>query len=396
MRHFKRFIAVGLFCDVVIGAGYAIFRVMPDDSTQMTLKKEGFLRLVKNSAEIHRVWIEGEESREWISAKDACLKEWKIDKKFDESLLRCSPQLLQCVYEFKKQKDFSFVVDPKTSQIYRYLTRSNVSHSHMKPSGVAVVIEDKQSKEQLDLFLTDSCHEVYLEQRIYAYGEPPESKDVQDYRFDNFDQHLYLDRHLVTNAQINDWILFGNSDFTKGLKISKGNDLFLPAVNLTELQMQNFCSFKGKQMMMAHLFDAATFLPMDLEDKTPAKNLRSPYYWTKKKSEYKSDCSLLYAEECLLKEPYRLNSSSPSWAGVMDSMGGVFEAFRNPIDPDSNLKATSFYFPFKSQWHKLGFRASWDGEGIEARNFDFKGLGPEAKIDKFKVGFRCMRGVLND
>ena len=396
MRHFKRFIAVVLFCAVVIGGAYAIMRVMPDDSTQMTIKKEGLLRLVKNSAEIQRVWSEGEESREWLAAKDLCLKKWKIDKSFDESLLRCSPQILQCVYEIKKQKDFTFISDAKTSQIYRYLTRSNVSHNNLNPSGVALTLEDVQSKEKLDIFLNDSCHEVYLEQRIYAYGEPPETKDVQDYRFDNFDQHIYLDRHLVTNAQINDWILFGNSDFTKGLKIAEGNELFQPATNLTELQMQNFCSFKGKQLLMAHFFDAATFLPMDLEEKTPARNLRSPYYWTKKKSEFKADCSLFFAEECLKKESFALNRSNPSWAGIMDSMGGVFEAFRNPIDPESNLKASSFYFPFNSQWHRLGFRASWDGEGSEARNFDFKGFGPEGKIDKFKVGFRCMRGVLNE
>ena len=170
MRHFKRFIAVVLFCAVVIGGAYAIMRVMPDDSTQMTIKKEGLLRLVKNSAEIQIVWFEGEESREWLAAKDLCLKKWKIDKSFDESLLRCSPQILQCVYDIKKQKDFTFIPDAKTSQIYRYLTRSNVSHNNLKPSGVVLTLEDNHSKEQLDIFLSDSGHEVFLEQRIYGYG----------------------------------------------------------------------------------------------------------------------------------------------------------------------------------------------------------------------------------
>ena len=72
-------------------------------------------------------------------------------------------------------------------------------------------------------------------------------------------------------------------------------------------------------------------------------------------------------------------------------MGGVFEAMRNPIDPDSTLKASSFYFDSKSSWHKLGFRASWNGEGFALRDFDFRGLNPYVSVDKFQVGFRCMR-----
>jgi hypothetical protein len=155
--------------------------------------------------------------------------------------------------------------------------------------------------------------------------------------------------------------------------------------------MENYCSFKGKQLMLAHYFDAATFLPMDMNEVLPKKNNRSPYYWTKKKSEYKADCNLVFAEECPAKKSFRLNMTGPTWAGIMDPMGGVFEAFRNPIDPESNLKASSYYFNFKSPWHKLGFRAGWDGDGFELNHFDFKGINPSVGVDKFKVGFRCMR-----
>ena len=155
--------------------------------------------------------------------------------------------------------------------------------------------------------------------------------------------------------------------------------------------MEDYCSYFGKQVLEARYFDAATFLPMDLNDTIPKKNNRSPYYWTKKRSEFKADCNLLFAEECLTKKSNRINNINPSWAGITDSMGGVLEAFRNPIDPESNLKASSFYFNFKSPWHKLGFRAHWDGEGFDLRHFDFKGLNPEKNVNKFQVGFRCMR-----
>lgn len=146
--------------------------------------------------------------------------------------------------------------------------------------------------------------------------------------------------------------------------------------------------------MLAHIFDAATFLPMDLNEKIPKRNQRSPYYWTKKASEYKADCNLIYSKDCLAKKPYQLNSTEPTWSGLHDAMGGVFEAFRNPIDPESNLKASSFYFDSKSSWHKLGFRAGWDGDGFDVRNFEFRGLNPFVAVDKFQVGFRCMREVM--
>ncbi|QDK40322.1 hypothetical protein DOM21_02400 [Bacteriovorax stolpii] len=358
-------------------------------------EKAGLNRLIQNSSEIHRMWIEGEESREWSLMKADCLKYLEVNQKFDESLLRCNPILLQCHALFSKNLNYKIINLEEVKNLpYRYLTKSNSSYGGLREVGVAMTIEDPATKRKLDIFLEDQCQEVYLEQRAYAYGEQVQEKDAEDYRFDNFNRHIYFDTHLVTNGEINQWIRFGNPDFTRGLREKKGDDLFLPAVDLTFNQMENYCSFKGRQVMLAHIFDAATFLPMDLGDKIPKRNLRSPYYWTKKASEYKSDCNLIYSKDCLSKKAYSLNSTEPSWSGLRDSMGGVFEAFRNPIDPDSNLKASSFYFDSKSSWHKLGFRAGWDGEGFDLRNFDFRGLNPFVAVEKFQVGFRCMREVM--
>lgn len=358
-------------------------------------EKAGLNRLIQNSSEIHRMWIEGEESREWSLMKADCLKYLEVSQKFDESLLRCNPILLQCHALFSKNLNYKIINLEEVKNLpYRYLTKSNSSYGGLREVGVAMTIEDPATKRKLDIFLEDQCQEVYLEQRAYAYGEQVQEKDAEDYRFDNFNRHIYFDTHLVTNGEINEWIRFGNPDFTRGLREKKGDDLFLPAVDLTFNQMENYCSFKGRQVMLAHIFDAATFLPMDLGDKIPKRNLRSPYYWTKKASEYKSDCNLIYSKDCLSKKAYSLNSTEPSWSGLRDSMGGVFEAFRNPIDPDSNLKASSFYFDSKSSWHKLGFRARWDGEGFDLRNFDFRGLNPFVAVEKFQVGFRCMREVM--
>ena len=398
MKNFKRFIVQVTVCAVILGAGASFFYKMQKESgnpEQFIQEKAGLTRLIQNSSEIQRLWNEGEESREWSLIKTQCLKFLGTDQKFDESLLRCNPILLRCHALFSKNLNYKLVNFEEFDNLpYRYITKSNSSYGGLREAGVAVTLEDNRTKKRLDIFLADQCQEVYLEQRAYAYGEQVEIKDGDDYRFDNFNRHIYLDLHLVTNGEVNDWIKFGNPDFTRGLTAKKSDELFLPATNLTYAQIENYCSFKGKQVMMAHFFDAATFLPMDLKELIPRKNLRSPYYWTKKASEYKSDCSLIYSKDCVSKKQYMLNSTDPTWAGLHDSMGGVFEVFRNPIDPESNLKASSFYFDSKSSWHKLGFRAGWDGEGFDLRDFDFRGLNPFVAIDKFQVGFRCMREVL--
>lgn len=398
MKEFKRYIvplASLSICAVLIIGLWQYWLKNPQNeskSDQFVQDKLALERLLQNSSEIHRIWNEGEDSREWNLYKGECLKLYKITSPFDESLMRCNPMLLECNARFNKKLNYHFVKpENETQKSYRYLTKSNTAHVGLVNPGFLFVIEDNLSHKRLDLFLEDQCQEVFLQNRAYAYGEEVMGKDSEDYRFDNFNQNIYIERHLVTNAEVNDWIDFGNSELTKGLKKKEGDETFLPATYLTENQMENFCSFKGKQLMLAHYFDAATFLPMDLSVVLPKKNNRSPYYWTKKKSEFKPDCNLIYAEECASKKSFQLNSTSPTWAGIMDSMGGVFEVFRNPIDPESNLKASSFYFNFKSPWHKLGFRAGWDGEGFELRHFDFKGINPETSIDKFQVGFRCMR-----
>jgi hypothetical protein len=385
-------------CAVLILTGWVLWQknlIEHPNSDHFVRDREAMERLLKNSSEIHRIWNEGEESREWILIKNSCLEYLKITADFDESLLRCNPLLLQCHALFSKKTDYNILKPESENKIlYRYMTKSNTGHLGLKQPGYLFRIEDIKSHKYLDILLGDQCHEIYLQQRAYAYGEELKGKEaaqVEDYRFDNFGQNIYIDRHLVTNAEVNDWIDFGNTEFTKGLIKREGNQYFLPATHLQYSQMENYCSFKGKQVLTAHVADAAGFLPMDLDEILPVKNSRSPYFWTKKKNEFKEDCNLIYAKECLDKKPFKLNFTGPTWAGMMDPMGGVFEVFRNPIDPESNLKASSFYFNFKSPWHKLGFRAKWDGEGFDLRHFDFRGINPDLTAEKFQVGFRCMR-----
>jgi hypothetical protein len=225
MKNFKRFIVPVFVVAVIFLAISAIFwkfRRTPTNPEHFIQEKAGLQRLIQNSSEIHRLWNEGEESREWSLMKTECLKYLGTSQKFDESLLRCNPILLQCHALFTKNLNYKFIrYEEFDDAPYRYMTKSNSSYGGIRESGVAITIEDNQTKKHLDIFLADSCQEVYLEQRVYAYGEPPEGLDGEDYRFDNFNRNIYLDTHLVTNGEVNDWIKYGNPDFTRGLEEKK-------------------------------------------------------------------------------------------------------------------------------------------------------------------------------
>lgn len=409
MKKYKRFIAPVIIFSVSLlsfAGGVQIFlffsgKRSSDFVDQYDKKSAGLLRVLKNSSEIRAFWYGGEDSRTWREIRTQCLDFLKIKRSFDESLLRCHPLLLECHARFAKKKNIQYVpfVDNnfKMESFYSYVTKSNSSFLGINSSGVTAIIEDNETKERLRIFLSDQCREYYLPERAYGYSEQVLEKDGVDFLFDNIGSKIYFDYHLVTNADVNDWLRFqtfeSETDDLKirNLKIKSGDDLFLPATHLTMKQMEAYCNFKGKELLLASTFDAASFMPYDQREILPKTFHRSPVYWTKKKNETTFDCRYLFHKECLSKEMYKLNSIRPTWAGMQDSMGGVFEAFRNPIDGDSNLKASSFYFPAKHYWQRLGVRAKWDGEGFGLRNFDFRGYPPDEIPNVFQVGFRCQR-----
>lgn len=366
MKNFKRIFIATFIALLGIGLFYFKMPLSLTNPEQFVRKREGLQRLIINAKEMSRIWTEGEDSREWGLVKNLCLNKYQITDSFDESLLRCHPMIIECANQFLTKKDFSII---KSSYLYpNYL----------------FTLEDKATHETLEIGLTDDCHELYLEQNTYAYGEAPKGKKSEDFNFDTFNRHIYFDQHLVTNGEINEWIKYDDKKNTEGLKTeSQGNKLFLAATHLNLKQMQNYCSFKGKQLTLAHIYDAATFFTND--------NHRSPYYWTKKRLDQKFNCDLVFSEECLREKKWRLNSTAPTWSGLNDSLGGVMEAVRNPIEVELNLKASSMYFPRNSRWHQLGIRAHWDGDGNNLSNFNFFEIAPTGIENFYHVGFRCMR-----
>jgi formylglycine-generating enzyme required for sulfatase activity len=380
MKKFKsRFIFI-LGLGALIVSMILILRLKEDFSSkpeQSIQEKMALDRLLKNSSEIQRIWWEGEDSSEWKINRELCLKKWKVKNVFDESLVRCNPMLIECIQEFDQKKKFK-LAKISNEKYFEYISKTNVDSVFVKQNGYHFKLEDQETKKTLDILLESNCHEFYLDQRVYAYGEMPAKSEGDDFHFDNFNQHIYLDKSLVTNWEMNEW---------QKSKDRSELDPFLPATHISLNQMEKYCSYRGKHLMYAHYFDAATFLLSETFS-------RSPYYWTKKKNENIKDCRLIFSQECKQKETFKLNSISPSWAGLNDSMGGVMEAMRNPIEANLNLRVSSYYFPFSSKWHRLGVRTHWDGEGFKRRNIDFSKEEPESSNDDFDIGFRCMRESL--
>ena len=329
---------------------------------------------------------------------------------------QCQPSFIQCFFEKRdKEKRPHLVVEKQgrkfgvyaqkyTTGYYRIITRENTSGVSIPNYAILVslslMMNGRSSDSSLPVLLEDACGEVYLPQRIYAYGPYLKSKD---WRWDNFSQNVYIDKNLVTYEDIDEWLDYNASqgemakEIRRKVKWPKERLQWKrPVSGLSKKEMKHFCSFRGKQLLEAHYYDAATFHPGDFSNVKPLKNIRGPYPWTNKSMHFFSQnlefCSKVFTKECLsgpggerVYEHYRKHSTS--WIGMFEILGGVPEAVRNVIDPKKNLKASSYYFSADSSWHKLGMRAYWDGSAFEERNFDWI----DVKKNLIEVSFRCMK-----
>ncbi len=342
---------------------------------QTTQVKRDLEKIIQNSSEIHRLWMDGANSKEWKLVKNQCLDFYKIDYKFDEKILRCNPIFIDCIERFSKNK-FGLSRNEEDA-LYKFISKSN---SKLEVSGYLFTVSD--GKNTQEVVLENRCHEFLLEEGQYFYGAAPIEKNVDDEMFDNFGRKIYLDNRLVLNYEVNDWILSS----AQAIKPIDKKEAFRPATHLPIALMEKFCASHSKILMQAHYFDAATFYQVENQ-----KPQRSKFHWTDLKNPKDFNCKNLFSYECLEGSQFVANISTPSLRGLFDPMGGFLEAFSNPFYPELNLKASSMYFPKNSKWHQLGKRAKWNGRTFDISSFDFDGEIPETNDRELKVGFRCMR-----
>ena len=376
----------------------AVIYLMGRESSAIMAKKQVLELVLLGMEDLVKLWQEGEDS---------------LSRKHCPG--RCGASFLQCLFKKRDQdkrphllvrkegREFGiFAKKQQGEDYYRIITRENTEGVSIPSYAVFLELSVALNPDiVVPVLLEDSCNDVYLPQRIYSYG-PLKNLGKEDFRWDNFSTHVYLDKRPVNFLQIADWIKFSRSqkEISKDITFPKEAKKFsLPASRLSKRQMENYCAFRGGQLLQAHYYDAATFYPGDVNDLKPIKNIRGPYPWANKSKSFlvedESYCHKVYSRECLKTSYEDFQAQSVSWIGMFEILGGYPEALENKIEPKKNLKASSFLFPANSSWHVLGKRAYWNGIGFTDKDFKWeeKGMEDTPELEDIQVSFRCMRFV---
>ncbi len=334
---------------------------------------------------ILKLWEEGD--RLITKAGPNCPQEILHDPKIGRSYYQCNPHLWQCYWQSGMGQNptleidlfgqtFHVVAKASFDAIPAFSThpRTYETFRRSEPGlelqyGYLIDIEIKEIPGLFQpMILTDSCRDTYLPQRIYAYGKVKDKRE-EGFIWDNFDRDIFIDKFYVSNRQVNEWrILTGEQT-----KIISDRKLW-PQPALISLKEQTaYCSFYGKRLLEAKLFDAATMSPSDLKESTPERVLRPQTPWQRDLSksflgmarinpDYQLtplDCQLAQVQGC--HERF-FTTDSATWMGINYALGFYPESFKNFIEPAGNMKKSSKFFAAASPRHELGTYTEWKGE----------------------------------
>lgn len=351
--------------------------------------------------QVLKLWEEG---GNLISPKGtSCEEEIQYDPSVGRSYYQCNPLFWECFWKGGIEDNPSLKVDvfgqrfhlvarpafdpipaisanPRYSQLYK---RTEKGFQHQYGYLVELAIKEVPGSNQT-IFLSDTCRDTYLPQRIYGYGQVKNVKD-QGFIWDNFGRDIFIDKFYVTNRQVNEWrVLTGEVN-----KLELDRKKWPHPALLSSKEQANYCAFYGKRVLEAKLFDAASMSPADFQDPRPKRVIRPDTPWQRDLSrtflgmarinpDYQLtplDCQLAQVKGC--KETY-FSTDSASWMGFNFSLGFYPEALKNFLEPDKNLKMSSHFLPAKSEWHQLGKLSHWDG----------------VQQEKLPVAFRCYEEVI--
>lgn len=219
------------------------------------------------------------------------------------------------------------------------------------------------------LILADTCRDTFLPERVYAYGRGPQKKE-KEFLWDNFDRKIFIDRFYVSNQQVNEWRLL-SGDLSR---LMTERDLWHQPAILPLSDQKKYCTYFGKRLLEAQLFDAATMAPVDTKDPRPEKMVYPQTPWTRDLSksflgmarinpDYQLsplDCQLAQVKGCPSDRFY--STDSATWIGMNFALGFYPESLRNPIEPKKNLKLSSKFLTASEDEHELGLRRYWSGK----------------------------------
>lgn len=332
-------------------------------------------------------------SRTWMGGKDI-LSEATIKKCTKEGIpntfYQCNPDFLKCALQDKVLHGYE-INFAKHGRDYKIYSKSEESEGNWPDYSLLVELKNfKDPKLSREILLTDECRSLYLPRRVYHYGQLSKKWD-----WDNFDRHIFVDKHVVTNRDVKEWV---NQTGIEKVNFNE-TELHLPSQYLSSQQMEKFCRYRGKKLLRAEVFDAISILPFDPKRVDKAQEFNSIVPWSRKEQtikkaweKLKSDpCKKAVSSECKLEDKELAHFRNPSWSGHYMVMGGYLEYVVNMIHPRRNLKASSMFFKRTNPWFRLGERAYWDGDGYSFRNFNWKGKDPLKEFKNFGVTFRCMK-----
>lgn len=332
-----------------------------------------------------------------------CDAEISHEKFVGRSYYQCNPHFWQCYWQGGVKENPSIEIDlfgqtfhvkarPVFDPIPFYSTQPRYYELFKRKSpdlnltyGYKIEIEVQEiSGKTQPMILADSCRDTYLPQRIYGYSKPKDKRD-KGFLWDNFDRNIFIDRFYVSNRQVNEWRAL-TGEFHK---MEPDRKKWPKPAFLNSKDQKAYCSYFGKRLLEAKLFDAATMSPSDLKNPLPDTVYRPDTPWQRDISktflgvarinpDYQLtplDCQLAEVQGCL--EKY-FTTDSATWMGMNFALGFYPEALQNFIEPDKNLKKSSRFYAPASPWHELGILSEWDG----------------TQAENLPVAFRCYEEVV--
>lgn len=305
----------------------------------------------------------------WSGNSDFVCEKYKNLAGVNTEFYNCNPYILDC---FLSSNENIIIDNEKISSIKN--RKSYIQYDRRKNPIVTFKYKSKHFKVKL----LNTCSDTYLPERKYSAG--PKGVNLI---WDNIGQEIFIDKNYVSNLDIFLW------------NGTTNNNLFRPSSNLTIENQIKYCQSKGKQLLESRYFDAASFFVGTL-DTNPEYIYKFPYPWSRKSrlkfEEPKSrDCANIYSRECESIRPYEFfEPLATTWIGINKALGSYPEVFVNKFLPRANLKVSSFYLPYTSKWHAVGFRSYFDGVKTDLIETYTKEIIDRDRVEDIGVAFRCM------
>ncbi|MDH4467501.1 MAG: hypothetical protein QE271_05530 [Bacteriovoracaceae bacterium] len=373
--------------------------------------------------EVQQLWTKGDYRREIDFEKSHCPEMGKMPAEINREYLRCNPHFLQCYFteQFQKlngekssskfkiaisktekwevevsaQEDAIAVWSTK-KRVYRTVARSLDQGEFVTPYGIAMEIYIAEISFSYRFILENLCHQTYLPEQKYDYGQTLDqlkkkmSKDLYENItkqtqvetpriWDNRGRFFTIDKFLVTQQDYNEFLWFQGKENQIQSNAEKWP---FPVTNLTQVEMKDFCHFRGKRPLTAALYDANVFF---------------------RKPNSENQFELISRNQLFPQSPKGLNDKTKkafsmdyaSWMGTFQWKDHYFEAVENAWDPTFNLSTFSLLLPADHPWNHIAYRTGWNGKSGEGSKMNSAnsiwGMIESIPLNpsKVEIAFRC-------